>query len=285
MIQESIFTPLTVNTFYLGHQTSTLTQFSSPHLTIPCCFPSRAIALKFNSPFDRTLYSDRFHCMKLNLFRIATVAAVTLMATTTVAPAQAAAIAVGSTLNLSSPVTGGVRLSGNNLDFFGLPVLAANQGIAVDTGTGSFVNAPVLSPVLPVLPIFNPNRIPQISDLTLSGAGNVLSYTGPRLNNFIKNMEFGPLLSSSPLSFDLISFIYDQTLGQTTSLTGFFRSGADEIAATGLFTTQPGFPNPTYSLSLRAVPTPALLPGLIGFGVAALRKRKLAAGEEAKTDS
>jgi hypothetical protein len=227
--------------------------------------------------------------MKFNLFQIAAVAAVTLTATTAVTPAQAAAIAVGSALNLSSPVSGGVRLSGNTLDFFGLPNVgpipfASNQGIVVDTGTGSFVNAPLLSPLLPTSPLFNPNRLPQISDLTLSGVGNIISYTGPRLNNFIKNMEFGPLLSSSPLSFDLISFVYDQTLGQTTSLTGFFRSGTDEIAATGLFTTQPGFNNPSYSLSLRAVPTPALLPGLIGFGVAALRKRKMAAVEEAKVE-
>jgi hypothetical protein len=224
--------------------------------------------------------------MKLNLSALPVVAtAATLaLATVAVAPAQAATITLGSQLNLASPISGGVQLVGsNNFNFFGEPVIAGNQGISVTTGTGSFANTPLLSPIRPLLPVLNPQRLPRIADLNgLLASGNLLTYTGPRLNDFIKNMEFGPglFLPSSPLSFDLISFVYDTTTATTTSLTGFFRSGADEIGATGRFTTQLDIANPSsYSITLTtiptpAIPTPALLPGLFGLGAAAWRKRK-----------
>jgi hypothetical protein len=228
--------------------------------------------------------------MKLQLSALPVVAAAALsFATVNPSSAQAATITAGSQLNLASPGTyGGVQLvGGNSFDFFGdiltppLPSVANNQLIGVNTSTGSFANTPTISLLLPIFPLVNSQRLPQIADLNgLSAAGNLLTYTGPRLNNFIKNLEFGTLLASNPLSFDLVSFVYDTTTATTTSLTGFFRSGADEIGAVGRFTTQLDIANPSsYSITLTAVPTPAiptpaLLPGLLGLGAAAWRKRK-----------
>ncbi|MDX2240853.1 MAG: PTPA-CTERM sorting domain-containing protein [Leptolyngbyaceae cyanobacterium bins.302] len=62
------------------------------------------------------------------------------------------------------------------------------------------------------------------------------------------------------------------------SFSGFFFDPRDNEQAEGLgdFTSQRRFGSTGTSLSLdvEAIPTPALLPGLVGFGIAALRKRK-----------
>lgn len=109
------------------------------------------------------------------------------------------------------------------------------------------------------------------------------------LTNFITGIK---LADGTDLSFDLSEF-NDFTavfLGGTVNggnLVGSFRNTANNsVVSSGFLTAQ--FPNPdkftgvtTYSASLRTqevptqeIPTPALLPGLVGMGVAALRKHR-----------
>lgn len=59
-----------------------------------------------------------------------------------------------------------------------------------------------------------------------------------------------------------------------------------QFTGTGQFTAQSGLSNATgnFTSSTIAVPTPALLPSLLGFGVAALRKRKGEASLEAEPE-
>ena len=52
------------------------------------------------------------------------------------------------------------------------------------------------------------------------------------------------------------------------------RKGSDFSDAIGQFTTQELIGSTSYSMTITAVPTPALLPGLIGLGMGMLRKRK-----------
>lgn len=205
---------------------------------------------------------------KVGLGTLAAVITVSTATLSTSTSAQAAAITPGSILNLSEGVNGNVRLTGNTLDFRGFRSFLgadANQGVSVGGSTGSFANSAIVS--------IN-SGLPKIKDLTLVGAGNIRTIANPVLA-FIDEVDFGPLLGPySPLSFDLNTFFYNTALGEAT-FTGIFRSGSDSIAAGGNFTSQlPGFTPSSYSLSIVAVPTPALLPGLIAMGIGALRKRK-----------
>ncbi|GAB4462251.1 MAG: hypothetical protein OHK0037_12850 [Elainellaceae cyanobacterium] len=84
------------------------------------------------------------------------------------------------------------------------------------------------------------------------------------------------------VQFTLTEFIFNSANGNTDSLKGFFTTSSGTFQAIGRFTSQTDFTNPsTYSLSLKVVPTPALLPGLVGMGLAALRKRREEAESEA----
>jgi hypothetical protein len=59
-------------------------------------------------------------------------------------------------------------------------------------------------------------------------------------------------------------------------LTGTFTNGSEVVAGLGslTFTRVPGSSGYSASLSTVVIPTPALLPGLIGMGVAALRRKQ-----------
>jgi hypothetical protein len=204
------------------------------------------------------------------------------------APAQAAPISAGSILNLSSltsvpgvPNSGGdvvatgsaANPTGLNFRSPAIPFVAGSaQRIGIGTSTGTFTDA-YSTLVL--------SSATQIKDLTFSSGTN---FTGT-FANFITGIRVGPLLSPNIFSFDLTRFIYTASTGDAT-IEGIFRSGSDSIAATGLFTSQLGATSSdpsSYSLSLTAaaVPTPAALPALIGFGVGLVRKRKAAQLAEA----
>ena len=210
--------------------------------------------------------------------------AVTLTATALVAaPAQAATITPGSQINFASPGFpsingGGVQRTGNTLNFFGFPLTAGNQGTSVTSGTGSFRDSHLVSST--AFPL------PRIQDLTLTATVSPNIFTSGPVANFITGFDivtarfFGLPVSSDPASFDLSSFVYN-ALDGSAAVNGTFRSGLNSIFGSGTFTSQLGtggsLPavNPSsYSLSLTAVPTPALLPGLVAFGVGVLRKRK-----------
>ncbi|KAM3112589.1 PTPA-CTERM sorting domain-containing protein [Phormidesmis sp. 146-33] len=216
--------------------------------------------------------------LKQTFFAAAAVAATVTVGTVAVSPAQAASISPGSTINLSSPgVTGGgVTLSGNALNFFSLTNPLNNaisgQGIGVDGGnTGSFLNANIASVLV--------SPLPSIKDLALTGSAPTLTFNG-LISNFISGLDLSlGGLRTTPVFFDLTQFIYNTGNGDAT-VAGIFRTSTSSIAATGLFTSQlPGVTRSSYSLSLTAVPTPALLPGLLALGAGVLRKRKQQAVE------
>lgn len=117
------------------------------------------------------------------------------------------------------------------------------------------------------------------------------------IENFITGIE---LSSGKVLSFDLTE--YSTVLADTFRLSGpnsgigfnsgefsgVFRDSSGAVTGNGSLTAQFATPDITgqtfYSASLRAseVPTPALLPGLVGMGVAALRKRGSSKEEDIK---
>jgi hypothetical protein len=87
---------------------------------------------------------------------------------------------------------------------------------------------------------------------------NFISFSAPALSAF---------------NFNLTSFIASPTAGRY-NFAGTF-SDPNSTAGTGEITTQIlGAGVKFYSGTLVAVPTPALLPGLIGIGIAAMRKRQ-----------
>ncbi|MBD2109826.1 PTPA-CTERM sorting domain-containing protein [Nodosilinea sp. FACHB-13] len=193
------------------------------------------------------------------------------------APAEAATIVGGSTLNLSNTdiIGGGVKRVGNNLDFFSFtnPFTGNTSGqfTGVSASTGSFTNSNITSLIPP---------LPRIQDLVLVASGpNLFTISGP-IANFITGVNLGSAPFSN-VNFNLTSFVWNSSTG-SADLAGIFVSGSDSIAARGLFTSQLNSVNPSsYSLSITAVPTPALLPGIIGMGVAALRRRREEAEENA----
>ena len=92
-----------------------------------------------------------------------------------------------------------------------------------------------------------------------------IATVGGGLDNFL---YFGP---GSSANFKLTS-ITSQQLGNSYvyDLSGFFGT----TPGTGTLTTQVGSGARSWSATITAIPTPALLPGLIGLGVGVLRKRK-----------
>jgi hypothetical protein len=176
------------------------------------------------------------------------------------APAQAAPISAGSVLNLSNvnnnqlvkvvtPTPGLDFIVGNG----------GNQRVRVGSSTGTFN----------VVTTAN-STVALIKDITFNTAPT--SYIGT-LTDFLSNIRIGPAGSITTISFDLTKLVYDATTGDA-AIQGIFRSGADTIDAIGTFTSSlPASPS-TYQISLTAVPTPAVLPALLGFGISLVRKRK-----------
>ncbi len=186
-------------------------------------------------------------------------AAAIAVSAATIAPssAQAFSIAPGSALDIGGVVQAQPgNISPLQLLFSSFGGNALKTTIA-PTGTGSFAGAGGEAP---------------IQNLSLTALGGGFFHTGS-VANFITNIGAG-------ISFDLTDFIYNNADG-SASFKGFFKSGADSIAANGgLFTSQLSVKNPTtYSASIAAIPTPALLPAVIGLGMGVLRKRKKAAAE------
>ncbi len=181
----------------------------------------------------------------------------------TAAPAEAAAISVGSTIQFSSlPLVGRVSFNETtgNLDF-------APQTAGVGIGTGSFARV---------------GPFARVEDLTLVNDGGGIFSLASTQTNFIRNINLPPVLSGfNDVQFSLTKFILDSNTGNSTVLKGFFTKDGQTTQAVGRFTSQIDFvDSSTWSMSIRAVPTPALLPGLIGMGVAALRRKDEESAEE-----
>lgn len=212
-------------------------------------------------------------------------------ATLAVAPAQAATISAGSELRVDPLPQGTVRFrqdSATNftLDFrlspattipgippFIPPIIIAEvngnpTNVSVTSGTGSFENS-ALASLIPPLP-----RIRDIG-LVATSNSNIFTLASP-IANFLTGVDIPTgLFSRDPVSFDLASFTFNRALGRATFGGTFFSNGFS-IAGSGEFETirNLGSSFQNYSFRFQAIPTPALLPGLIGMGIAAVRKRK-----------
>ncbi len=113
----------------------------------------------------------------------------------------------------------------------------------------------------------------EITDFTLSFSGNGL------VNSFSAN--FSDFLASGGLNYDLLGgsldFLTIQSNGGTTSV---FVNSPSPTLILGPPTFSPT--TSTASIDVQPVPTPAaVLPGLVGMGAAAIRKRKLASSADA----
>ena len=198
-----------------------------------------------------------------------------------------AAIIEGSNLGFG----GSARLlkgAGNSytLDFF-LPkneVDSPGNGAftPTDASSGSF------STLLPSDP-FEPTPKGVIQDLlltkvstnkwkiadgfSLAGAFISAPFSVPGFSFFLDEDSF-ELEQGSDRTFDFVftGFFQDLSDGETIDGTGLFSAESDLLASTGS----------SLSGDVTAVPTPALLPGLVGLGVAALRRKQgKSAGENA----
>lgn len=118
------------------------------------------------------------------------------------------------------------------------------------------------------------------------GGGNFNARTSSSFDPILSLFNSaGTLLTQNDDSFGTLqSFISQTGLTQGQYLLGI--ASFPNFAGNGpTFGNRPGGSGGAYSIALNqptatAVPTPALLPGLIGMGVAALRKRKAEAVEE-----
>lgn len=172
-----------------------------------------------------------------------------------VAPSEAVSIKKGDSISIGNQTNSGVLFtrSGSNavLDFVG-----SNAGAITATGgTGGFSSF-----------IGSPGTIQDV--------------------NFINGVA-GPLTSfftiNPNLRFDLTRATATELVGLLAfvEFDGEFKDAFDNVVGSGIFTTQldtstsnPDGTSFSFDVSAAPVPTPALLPGLIGVGVAALRKRK-----------
>jgi hypothetical protein len=181
--------------------------------------------------------------MKLKSLTFGTLAASTVIfASTVVAPAQAATVT--GTLNFTK--TGGVNsITASKVDF-----VNTNDFFKVDQTSGSFVEN---------------QGVTILRDLNLSSfsAGDFLKVENGVDDIFFNITGFAPISPTVPGFFHANVF-GNFRLGSTNTATKPSSFVLGLTANGSKFTT----------VSIAAVPTPALLPGLVGMGIAALRKRK-----------
>ncbi|OUC11544.1 MAG: hypothetical protein B0A82_27055 [Alkalinema sp. CACIAM 70d] len=128
---------------------------------------------------------------------------------------------------------------------------------------------------------------PTIKSLLLSDPGVVNkspATAGTYSNNAVVDFITGLTLNGKSLSFDLdASFIslYGwvkdfNDFSIAGPITGTFRSGNTVLGKgfLGANSIEPGGPISSISLTATSIPTPALLPGLVGMGISLIRKRK-----------
>lgn len=185
---------------------------------------------------------------------------------------NAAAVAVGVTSILTATtsvdaaqLTGVVTIQSNGLPRPNITETAINfGGGTVTQATESFTTLLAENPT--------------IADIT--GLGFPRTAIGP-INSFI---DFGSVDidgETKPLVFDLTSATAGtRTVGSdifysSLDVTGAFRFGA-EVIGEGVLFAQHINSNGTWTIDLEAkpVPTPALLPGLLGLGFGVLKKRQ-----------
>jgi hypothetical protein len=211
----------------------------------------------------------------MNLKSIGTSFAVaaTVVAGTMLAASSAYALSIGEAGDELS-ISGRARFNTGtgDLDFaelvLGSPVFTTptGEGTVAAGSTGEFAAFVGKSVVL--------------KDFSLASVGaNKWSFAGS-LSEFIN-------VDSDAIKFDLFTFDLERGAGGDwiASLTGQFQGGLSGIGEfdpvnNRNFVRGSGTP---YTLDITAVPTPAMIPGLIGMGLAALRKRKDESSAEAES--
>lgn len=226
--------------------------------------------------------------MRFKSFSIAAIS-LTAGAALTALPAQALSIAPGSTLGIGGGNNGGVIISGSpsnyQFDFLFDGSVAADPGTAgeleIQSKTGSFFSSGITEGS-------GGARIKDIATVTAGGG-----YVIPPTSDFISNLVYG----GESLSFDLTSltgFTFNPPgLGALNgfSFSGKFRTASGAILGNGslnaIFSIDTLTGNTSWAASLTAtpIPTPALLPGLLGLGLGVLRKRKAEAEETVEVDA
>lgn len=185
------------------------------------------------------------------------------------APAQAASIA-GQTLSF----TGSVRL-----ETPGAATSLLNFSSYGDTSFGTATVADAADDVFGL-----GGEAFSVGDLTLTNtSATTWELTTGSVDSWLSGLPNG-------LGFILEQFVLQNvtvTAGPTTIplyvafISGFFTPSG--LGGDGSLTSQGSLvlgSGSSFSADITAVPTPALLPGLIGLGVAALRKREQAGAEE-----
>jgi hypothetical protein len=187
-------------------------------------------------------------------------------------PAQAAALAPGRFIlerDEATSISGytGVIGSTFTLNIDALPLnIVSTEGV--------FSGALAGTPNVPVLP------------LTITSPGNFSFPSGT-------NVLTGLTLDGNPIFFDVnggtltgavFSPAFYTFIGE---ITGVIRDSSQTALANGALVSfeignGPATNRTTLTITTTPIPTPALLPGLIGFGVAAVRKRKALATQEAE---
>ena len=184
-------------------------------------------------------------------------------------PAEAMSFSDGGVINFNVPTGSTAQVLGSNLgnaatrvvtgiDFNGAPANSLNPtGAAIQIGSATGGFTPYIG------------QVGTIGDISFVGG-----VSGPIANFLTINPDLVFNLDSAVASVD----------GSTASFTfdGAFANALGTVLGTSRLSTQfdlnpAGVDNASaFSLTAEAeaVPSPALLPGLIGMGVAALRKRK-----------
>lgn len=203
-------------------------------------------------------------------------AVATVTAGTALAPAPAQALMLGSSISLSGAAT----VTEDSITFL---------NSKVDTASLSFTSL-INSTAAQIKPLnFSPS---------LSGASFAVRSTGA-ISQFI---NFGSFTDENGVTGNL-SFNLNPSNVLTTSFPGLgvnhsafpFLQGVFEFNGTtvagGFLNASRSGTSSSYDISLvttsatQAVPTPALLPGLLALGAGVLRKRKAEAAEEVKANA
>ncbi len=194
----------------------------------------------------------------------------------TVAPAQAAILA-GSTIQLGTPFGANASYTATSLDF---EDALGGQNIFVTGGSGSFSFPGSGAGLIARLVATSASAVVQDVSNIPAFAPISSFFTANLFNNPATGLlggNFGGVITSNAVRFDLNTFTFLNGVGNGT---GLLTRGADSIQALFAFSTQGASPN-SYSATITAVPTPALLPGLLGLGLTAMRKRSKKAQEVA----
>jgi hypothetical protein len=213
--------------------------------------------------------------MIMNLKKLATgvaIAATVVSGTIAMtAPAEAGTLSFTGAARLKNA---GVAVGGQSaFDFF-----AYNGGIGsltLGTGAGN-VQSPPSDPVFGVGPLVLKDLL-----LTKTGATSWVLASSP-IGSFITGLAGG-------VTYELTQFNLSKVgTGYSADLSGIFQGGAfDGIEGLGTITAQANLVKAngsSFSGDITPVPTPALLPGLLGLGITALRKRK-GEGSEAEKEA